>query len=85
MLALLNSQRGEQNGSNTVFLTLLGDGAFGNRSEWIMDAIFRALKIVEHMGLDVVVVSYGYSRPEVQKLISRYQSSIVGTLLNNDI
>ena len=71
-----NSQRGEESGSNRVFLTLLGGGAFGNPTEWILDAMFRALMLVQDAGLDVVVVSYGYSNSRVQDLIARYQESI---------
>jgi hypothetical protein len=34
-------------GSNTVLLTRLGGGAFGNAETWIDDAIVQALSIVE--------------------------------------
>ena len=44
---------------NTVFLTQLGGGAFGNKDEWIHTAIRRALKVVSGFGLDVKLVSYG--------------------------
>lgn len=40
-------------GSRTVLLTRLGGGAFGNHSEWIDDAISRALSIGAHAGLDI--------------------------------
>lgn len=45
--------------SNTVLLTQLGGGAFGNRDEWIDAATRRALKAVSGFGLDVKMVSYG--------------------------
>lgn len=52
----LNAGRGV---SNTVLLTQLGGGAFGNRDEWIHTAMRRALKSVSSFGLDVKLVSYG--------------------------
>lgn len=42
-----------------VFLTALGGGAFGNRQEWIADAMVRALEVMAGYDLDVVLVSYG--------------------------
>ena len=75
MLAgVLNAQRDADTGSNKIFLTLLGGGAFGNRTSWIMDAILRSLRLVADAGLDVYIVSYGHSKPEVQDLISRYDN-----------
>ena len=65
-------EHAEQTGSKTLFLTLLGGGAFGNPTVWITDAILRALKIVEFSGLDVVVVSYGRSQPAVQDMINTW-------------
>lgn len=56
MAACLNAQRG---GSNKVYLTSLGGGAFGNDDAWIRDAMVRALRLVEGSGLDVKLVSYG--------------------------
>ncbi|MDZ7790398.1 MAG: hypothetical protein U5L08_07905 [Xanthomonadales bacterium] len=50
-------------GNDTLFLTMLGGGAFGNRDEWIADAIVRAAGIHAGCGLDVRIVSYG--RPQV--------------------
>ena len=61
-------------GSKTLFLTLLGGGAFGNPTVWITDAILRALQIVEFSGLDVVVVSYGRSQPAVKELVRTWSA-----------
>ena len=60
--------------SRQLFLTLLGGGAFGNRAEWILHAIRRALKLVAAAGygLEVAIVSYGGSRPEVAALASEF-------------
>jgi hypothetical protein len=54
--AVLNAQRGA---SNTVLLTRLGGGAFGNDVHWIDAAMHRALTGARGFGLDVVLVSYG--------------------------
>lgn len=50
-------------GNDSLFLTMLGGGAFGNRDEWIANAIVRAAWIHAGCGLDVRIVSYG--RPQV--------------------
>jgi len=43
------------NGSRVVYLTLLGGGAFGNPTPWIIDAIARAAGIFEHTDLRTAV------------------------------
>lgn len=57
-------------GKDTLFLTLIGGGVFGNDSQWIADAIGRAAGIHRDSGLDVRIVSYGRTRPVVTELIS---------------
>uniref|UniRef100_A0A7S3AFC1 Macro domain-containing protein n=1 Tax=Haptolina ericina TaxID=156174 RepID=A0A7S3AFC1_9EUKA len=42
-----------------VYLTMLGGGAFGNRIEWIRDAMSGALDAFRDAPLDVVLVHYG--------------------------
>jgi len=57
--ALLAAQiNAQQSGSNIVYLTALGGGAFGNDQEWIRDAIRRALRLFARSALDVRLVSY---------------------------
>ncbi len=56
-------------GNRQVYLTLLGGGAFGNASEWILDALRRALRLYAQAGLEVAVVSYGASKAEVRQLV----------------
>jgi len=57
--------------NRVVYLTLLGGGVFGNRDQWITDAIERAFqKFIDH-GLDIRIVSYGQSKPTVAELVSR--------------
>lgn len=56
------------NGNRLVYLTLLGGGAFGNPTAWIIAAIERALRLTMREDLDVAIVSYGRSNPEIQRL-----------------
>lgn len=56
-------------GSNRVFLTLVGGGAFGNDFYWIADAMEQAFLKMAHSGLDVQIVSYGNSNQQVQAMI----------------
>jgi len=67
--ALLNSQN---KGGRQVFLTLLGGGAFGNKTEWIIDSMRRALKLHAESGLEVVIVSYGMSDQHVRELVKEF-------------
>lgn len=68
-VAILNST---QNGSNKLFLTLLGGGAFGNETQWIISSIQRTLDLYKHVDLDVSIVSYHSSNQYVRKLVDRY-------------
>ena len=61
-----------QNGNNTLYLTLLGGGAFGNKREWILNAVHRSLNLYEDVGLDVAIVSYGHSNKYVQELMGNF-------------
>jgi hypothetical protein len=60
-------------GSNTVLLTRLGGGVFGNADAWIDDAIVRSLNIVEHAGLDVRLVSYGNVGASMQSISDKWR------------
>ena len=64
--AILNSM---SHGSNRLFLTLLGGGAFGNEPAWIIDAIQRALVLFKDVELEVAIVRYGSPNPDIQQLI----------------
>lgn len=59
-------------GCETVLLTTVGGGAFGNDLPWIVDAIERALGVVEHAGLDIRIVGYRDISPEIARLIDRW-------------
>ena len=65
--AILNSV---ENGNNRLFLTMLGGGAFGNDTDWIIEAIQRALKRYKYAGLEIAIVSHRSSNPDIQKLVS---------------
>lgn len=59
-------------GSKRLFLTLLGGGAFGNDTSWIMEAINKALMQFNKFPLEVYIVSYGKLNPAVSTLIQKY-------------
>jgi hypothetical protein len=61
-----------QHGNNKVFLTLLGGGAFGNQTAWIVDAIERALQRYKQANLEVYIVSHSASNPSLQHLFKKY-------------
>jgi len=61
-----------RNGNNTLYLTLIGGGAFGNKREWIINSVYRSLNLYKHVGLDVAIVSYGYSNEDIQELIKKF-------------
>ncbi len=62
------------NGSRRVYLTLLGGGAFGNRKEWILESLARALEKCPPSGLDVRIVSYRRSDLSVKALANSIKS-----------
>ncbi len=62
-------------GSRRVYLTLLGGGAFGNRKEWIVESLARALLKCPPSGLDVRIVSYGRSDLSVNTLVKLFTNS----------
>jgi len=67
--AVLHAARG---GSNVVFLTQLGGGAFGNDPAWILGALRRALQLVRTVGLDVRIVTLRTPSAELQQLVHEF-------------
>lgn len=67
--ALLNH---EKTGNKKVYLTLLGGGAFGNKTDWIMDAAKRALTICKNCDFEVAIVSYRVSKAHVRQLVAQF-------------
>lgn len=61
---------GARSGNRTLFLTLLGAGAFGNEPDWIIGAIERAVECYRDYALDVAIVSYGGPKACLQKLLT---------------
>lgn len=68
--ALLNANR--VGGSHRVYLTLVGGGVFGNRREWILGAIRRALDLVRGQALEVWLVSYSRVPDDLLMLAEDY-------------
>lgn len=60
-----------ETGNNQLFLTLLGGGAFGNETSWIINAISRCVRLFRETPLDVKIVSYGRSSPSIRELVDR--------------
>eukprot|EP00614_Pseudopedinella_elastica_P017427 CAMPEP_0172654222 /NCGR_PEP_ID=MMETSP1068-20121228/244221_1 /TAXON_ID=35684 /ORGANISM="Pseudopedinella elastica, Strain CCMP716" /LENGTH=566 /DNA_ID=CAMNT_0013468663 /DNA_START=507 /DNA_END=2207 /DNA_ORIENTATION=+ len=60
-----------------VYLTALGGGAFGNRIEWITEAIQGALEKMRHEPLDVYLVHYGSQVKSAYKSIA-FKSGALG-------
>ena len=67
--AVLNAQA---SGVATVYLTAVGGGVFGNRSEWILAALERALDLHRKAALDVAIVSFGAPNPAVGRLVTKF-------------
>lgn len=61
-------------GSNRVFLTRVGGGAFGNDFRWIHAAIARAARLLRGADLDVRIVCYGQVTQDVRELVQLLQS-----------
>ncbi|MCP9884735.1 hypothetical protein KBY97_06295 [Synechococcus sp. ATX 2A4] len=78
--AILNAERTQ---NNTVFLTLLGGGAFGNDLAWILQALRRCLHLYSNCGLDVAIVSYGRSKPCVQQLVAEFTAGCIAELASD--
>jgi hypothetical protein len=71
--AVLNAQN---TGNQRVYLTLLGGGAFGNDTAWIMDSLRRALELYKDWNIEVAIVSYGASKPHVRQLVEGFSTSV---------
>lgn len=65
LAAVLNASK---TGNKSVYLTLLGGGAFGNDQAWIVDAIRRAAKLCSKFALEVKIVSFRHSNPAIRQL-----------------
>ena len=61
-------------GCSNLYLTLVGGGVFGNKIDWILSAITRSMKLFADSGLNVKIVSYGRSKPEVAEMVRQHNS-----------
>ena len=59
----------EKTGNDKLFLTLVGGGVFGNKMEWISDAIKKSIHKFSNTPLKVKIVSYGSSKLAVRNLV----------------
>lgn len=75
LATVLSARRG---GSNRVFLTRLGGGAFGNDAEWIDLALRRALRNAPRHALDeeldVWIVSFGAPSESTLRLLEDFSA-----------
>ena len=69
LAALLNSARGS---SSTVLQTSLGGGAFGNREDWILRSMRRAIALASGFSLDILIVSYGMPSAGLRSLCADF-------------
>lgn len=60
----------ESNNSNSIYLTLVGGGAFGNEENWILESMQKAIRKFKNVPLDIKVVSYGKSNPNLVQCIN---------------
>ena len=51
--------------------TKVGGGAFGNRTQWIVDAIKRAIGLFREYPLDVVLLHYGHEDSSFVQALKR--------------
>ena len=66
LAALINL---EKTGSNKVYLTLVGGGAFGNEFHWILESLENVMEQFEDVALDVRIVSYGSTNERIGRLL----------------
>ena len=63
----------ERTGSEKVFLTLVGGGAFGNKFEWISASIRKALIKFRNAPLEIYIVSYGNTNPGIEEMLKEIE------------
>eukprot|EP00475_Leptophrys_vorax_P000795 TRINITY_DN10436_c0_g1_i10.p1 TRINITY_DN10436_c0_g1~~TRINITY_DN10436_c0_g1_i10.p1 ORF type:complete len:394 (+),score=90.09 TRINITY_DN10436_c0_g1_i10:1723-2904(+) len=77
LITLQNAKRLQfKNSSNVLHLTLLGGGVFGNRIEWILEAISKSCHKFKSTNLDVRIISYGRAyEKEINAMVKECNSS----------
>ncbi len=71
-VGIMNYLNNLKNTNRTLYLTPIGGGAFGNKIEWIINAIHRSLNLYRNVDLDLAIVSYGRSKESVRELIRQF-------------
>ena len=66
----------KKNGSNLVYLTLVGGGVFGNENTWIFESLEKAICKFKDMPLDIRIVSYGRTNPALTTFINSVNGNI---------
>lgn len=59
----------QKTGNNLLYLTLVGGGAFGNETYWIIQSLKKVIDQFKHIPLDVRIVSYGRSNAALRAVI----------------
>jgi hypothetical protein len=62
--------------SNSLFLTLVGGGVFGNKQDWILEAIELAILKYHNYPLNVKIVSYSVLNQHIEEFINRINKTI---------
>merc|ERR1712196_379514 len=70
ILETLTGKDKDKPGAKKVYLTALGGGVFGNREEWIANAILRACIKFKDVGIEVIIVSFGQKWRMASKFIT---------------
>lgn len=60
----------DEPGARRVFLTAVGGGVFGNEIAWIAEAMKLAFEKFAHVGLEIVIVSFGGRTPPFRPLLT---------------
>ena len=62
----------DKTGCDKLYLTLVGGGAFGNRKDWIIDAISMAISKFKLTPLDVKIVSFSSIDKRINEMLEPY-------------
>jgi len=71
-------------GSKRVFLTFVGDGAFGNRKSWVANAINHAISACRNLDLEVYIVHFRSIDPFYRHIGAKLNRSS-NLLLSSDL
>jgi len=66
----------EKYGFNLVYLTLVGGGVFQNEENWILESLEKAITKFKYTPLDIRIVSYKKSNPNLIKFIKKINNNL---------